>query len=242
MIKKMKYQYIAGLVALLLTTPLSAAEQTSSASWKGEAELGFISTSGNTETETLNAKAKLVNERDKWKHTFIVEATRASDNDVVTAQRYFASGKTDYKYGDKSYIFGLLKYEDDRFSGYNYQASLVMGYGHKIIKREDLMLDAEVGAGTRQSELDSGEKDDEAILYAGMDLDWKISKSTSFNEKLTVEAGDEATITKSVTALKSKINAKLASKITYTIKHVSEVPVGVEKTDKEIAVTLVYNF
>ena len=78
-------------------------------------------------------------------------------------------------------------------------------------------------------------------MYLGTELDWKISKSASFNEKITVESGDTTT-TKSVSALKAKINSKLASKITYTVKHVDKVPVGVKKTDKELAVTLVYNF
>ena len=227
---------------MLFSTPLIAADETTPSNWKGEAELGFISTSGNTETETLNAKAKVINERDKWKHTFRAEATKASDNGVVTAQRNFISAKTDYKYNNRSYSFVLLQYEDDRFSGYDYQASLIVGYGHKFIKTGRLTLDAEAGVGTRQSELDSGDKMDEGILYAGMEVDWKIGKTSSFNEKLTVEAGEDATTTKSVSALKAKINSKLASKITYTIKHVSEVPVDVEKTDRELAVTLVYSF
>ena len=242
MFAKIKNSYAIGIAMALISTQLIAAGETAIPTWKGEAELGFISTSGNTETETLNAKAKVINEREKWKHTGIAEATKASDNGTVTAQRNFISGKTDYKYNDRSYSFVLLQYEDDRFSGYDYQASLIVGYGHKFIKTDTLTLDAEAGVGARRNELDSGEKTDEGILYAGMEVDWKIGKTSSFNEKLTVEAGDDATTTKSVSALKAKINSKLASKITYTIKHVSEVPVGIEKTDKEIAVTLVYNF
>lgn len=238
----MKIKFFTGLAVTLLSTTAIAAEEAVNTSWKGEAELGFISTSGNTDTETLNAKAKIINERDKWKHTARIEATRASDSGTVTAQRNFVSAKTDFKFSERGYVFGLLQYEDNRFSGFDYQASLIMGYGRKLIKRDNLTLDAEVGVGTRQSELDSGVKNDEGILYGGMEVDWKISKSANFNEKLTIESGDDATISKSVSGLKTKINSKLASKITYTIKHVSEVPVGVEKTDKEIAVTLVYNF
>jgi len=238
----MQFQLIMAFSLAFLSLQVFSADSVNTSTWKGEAELGFISTSGNTETETLNAKAKVINDRESWKHTGVIEATRASDGGVVTAQRNFFSGKTDYKYSEKSYIFGLLHYEEDRFSGYDYQASLVVGYGHKFIKTEALTLDAEIGVGTKHSELDSGIKRDEGILYAGTELDWKISKSASFNEKLTVEAGDDETTTKSVSGLKAKINSKLASKITYTIKHVSQVPIGIEKTDKEIAVTLVYNF
>lgn len=241
MFKKVKCSQVIG-IAMALTSTQLAADEAASSTWKGEAELGYISTSGNTETETLNAKAKVTNERKVWKHTIIAEATKASDNDTVTTQRNFISSKTDYKFTEGSYIFGLLTYEDDRFSGYDYQASLIVGYGHKFINTDLLTWDGEIGVGTRRSKPDSGEKTDEDVLYLGTELDWKISKTASINEKLTVEAGHDATTTKSVLALKAKINNTLASKITYTIKHVSEVPVGIEKTDKEIAVTLVYNF
>lgn len=229
-------------VLLSCSTPLMAAEEDGIPTWRGDAELGFISTSGNTDTETLNAKVKVINEREKWKHTITAEATKASDSGVVTAQRNFMSGKTDYKFTKRSYIFGLLQYEDDRFSGYYYQASFVIGYGNKIIDTDTLLLDVEIGAGTKQSKLETGETTDEGILYTGMEVDWKLSKSASFNEKLSVENGEQATTTKSISALKAKINSKLASKITYTVKHVSDVPVGIEQTDKEMAVTLVYNF
>lgn len=242
MLLKISSQHAIAIAMALLSTQLLAADKAATSTWKGEAELGYVSTSGNTDTETLNAKAKVINERDKWKHTVIIEATKASDDGVVSAKRNFISGKTDYKYTERSYIFGLLQYEDDRFSGYDYQASLVFGYGYKIIKQDNLTLDGEIGVGKKESKLYSGEKTDENILYGGMELDWKISKTATFNEKLTVESGDDATTTKSVTSLKAKINSQLASKITYTIKHVSEVPVDIEKTDKELAVTLVYNF
>ena len=240
--RTMKTKYVAGLSMALLSTQVLAADDNPQSSWKAEAELGFISTSGNTETETLNAKAKVINEREKWKNTVIAEATRVSNKDIDTAHRYFLSGKIDYNYSDISYIFGLLNYEDDRFSGYDYQTSLIIGYGRKLIKNDTVNMEAELGVGTRRSELTTGVTNDEGLLYGAMNLDWKISKSASFNEKITVEIGDDATTTKSVSGLKAKINSKLASKITYTVKHVSDVPVGIEKTDRETAVTLVYNF
>ncbi|MFO7603562.1 MAG: DUF481 domain-containing protein [Gammaproteobacteria bacterium] len=235
-------KHYAIVPAMFLLSSVALAENGASVVWHGEAELGFISTSGNTKTETLNTKAKITNERDRWKHTGLAEATRISDQEVVTAERYFLSGKTDYKYTDVSYLFGLLNYEDDRFSGYHYQASLIAGYGHKLINDDRMKLNAELGAGTRHNETLAGIKNDEGVVYGAMDMKWTISKSSSLNEKLTVESGSDATTTKSVTSLQSKINSKLASKITYTIKHVSAVPAGVEKTDRETAVTLVYSF
>ena len=224
-----------------MSTSVMAEEVPLPSSWKAEAELGYISTSGNTDTETLNAKTKIINERIKWKNTFTAESTRSSDGGNVTAQRSFASAKTDYKFADKSYVFGLLEYENNRFSGYDYQASLIAGYGQKLLNQDDLKWEAELGGGSKQSKQNNVSATTSGIVYVGTELEWKISESSSFNEKLTIESGD-ATTTKSVTAIKSKFNSKLASKITYTVKHVDKVPAGVKNTDNELAVTLVFNF
>ncbi len=220
----------------------SAMAETGASKWAGEAELGLVSTSGNTDTQTLSAKAKASNQRDKWKHEVGVDALNTENSKVTTAERYTLTGKTNYKLTGFDYVFGMVTYDDDRFSGYDWRASEFVGYGRNVIKKEDLHLNLEAGLGARQSKDDAGSSTDEsAILLAG-NLGWKISSTAKFTEELYTEIGEDVTISKSVTGLKSQINGSLAMKITYTVKHVSDVPVSIEKVDRETAVTLVYNF
>ena len=110
------------LVLFILTTQLISAEQTEEGTeeqveeqpvktsvWNSEAELGFVKTSGNTETETFVLKARVINTRDKWKHTVRGEALRnAEGDDIVTAERYFLSGKSQYTFRSRSYVYGLV--------------------------------------------------------------------------------------------------------------------------------------
>lgn len=210
--------------------------------WSGEAELGYLRTSGNTDTESVNAKGKVVNERHKWRHTGTLETVNKSDRDVKTAERYLATFKSDYKIDDRSYFFGILTYEDDRFSGYEYQVSEVLGYGYTVIKRDDLILDLEAGAGARQSKLETGASVNEALFKGAANLEWKLSDTSTFIQNLSVEAGDDITITRSLTALKMQIVGNLAAKLSHSIKHTSDVPAGFDDTDTESAVTLVYSF
>ncbi len=228
-------------VAILALVPALGVAQESS--WGGEAELGIVATSGNTETQTYNAKIKAENERDQWHHKLAFEALNSSNNQVTTAERYNLSGQSNYKLSDTRYLYGMLAYEDDRFSGYDYRVSESLGYGASVIKREGLQLDIEVGLGARQSKLDdTGDSENEGVVRLAGNLAWEISETSRFTEELTSEIGEEATITKSVTGLKSQINGSLAMKLSYTIKHTSKVPAGIEKTDTETAVTLVYGF
>jgi len=220
----------------------SAMAETGTSEWAGEAELGLVSTSGNTETQTISAKAKASNERDKWKHEAGLEALNTEDGSATTAERYTLTGKTNYKLTDLDYVFGMVTYDDDRFSGYDWRASEFVGYGRHVIKEEDLTLDLEAGLGARQSEDDAGASTDEVAVRLSGNLGWKISDTSKFTEELSSEIGEDVTISKSVTGLKSQINGSLAMKLTYTVKHVSEVPVNIEKVDRETAVTLVYSF
>lgn len=210
--------------------------------WKGNVEIGYVTTSGNTETESLNAKAKAETEREKWRHTISLEALNSSDQNVTTAERYLLSGQSDYKMGAKNFFYALVSYEDDRFSGYDYRVMESIGYGRRVIGEPKLTLDLEIGPGARQSKLDSGKTEDEFLARGAAKLAWKVSDTSKFTEDFTAEVGQDVTVTKSVTGLSAKVNSSLATKLTYTIKNTSDVPPGIEKTDTEVAVTLVYGF
>ena len=231
------------LIPFIFLAPIAVhAEEASANKWTGEAELGYLKTSGNTNTESLHAKGKLVNERKKWKHTGTIEVTDKSDNGVTTANRWYLTGKSDYTIDDISYLFVALSYENDDFSGYDYQATETAGYGYHAIKKEDLKLDLEAGAGVRQSKLNSGASNSEGLLTGAANLTWVISKTSTFTQLLSVEAGEDNTITRSVSALTMQIVGNLSAKLSHSIKNSSDVPVGTEKTDTESVVTLVYKF
>jgi putative salt-induced outer membrane protein len=220
----------------------AAQAQATGSQWGGEAELGIVSTGGNTQTQTINAKGKAVNERDKWKHELTLEALNSQDSKVTTAERYSASGKSNYKLSLLDYVFGLVAYEDDRFSGYSWRASEVLGYGRHVINNQTLQLDLEAGPGARQSKLDNGTDENEGLIRVFGALGWQLSKSAKFSEELGADFGDKATIAKSVTALKSQVNGNLAMKISHTVRYVSKVPAGIEKMDRETSVALVYSY
>src|SRR5688500_15620749 len=90
----------------------------------GKGEAGLVIASGNTETETANVKIALAHERDKWKNQFGLSGLYASDVEGTTAQRWEVLGQSDYNFSPKTFWFGAVRYEDDRFSGFEYQATI----------------------------------------------------------------------------------------------------------------------
>lgn len=211
--------------------------------WKGEGALGYTDVSGNTESDSLNAKLGISKEKDKWKHSASIESLKSSTDNVTSADRLVLKEKSEYKIGTFSYLFGKLRYEDDEFSGFEYQASISFGAGSRFIHTESHALDASAGIGYRETKDELTRRvEDEGILTANAKYDWKISKSASFSEEISIESGDTNTYSESETALTTKINGNLASRINYLVKHNSDVPVGTEKTDRILTVSLVYSF
>ena len=243
-----KYCYTLTLTSLLLAAGnVVAAEAAAKSPWVSSVELGVINTTGNTETQTTALKADVTYEVDKWRHNGHAEAYGSSSDDaagnsVISAERYELSGKSDYKFTEYDYAFGLVKLQKDRFSGFEYEHIVSLGYGRKIIKQADMELDLEIGPGVRFFKVDNGVSDEEALLRLAGKYWWAINDNSKFTQDLVVEIGEDLTTTKSITGLQANINSSLAMKLTFTVKNKSEVPVGVEDTDTETAVTLVYNF
>ena len=211
--------------------------------WKGEGELGFTSTSGNTDSENLNARLGVAREEGKWKHAADLRAIKNTTADETTADSLVFREKSEYKLGEKSYAFGKLRYEDDEFSGYDYQTSISFGLGSRFIEDEQQLLDASIGLGYRSiKDSATGDSEEDAIITGEVIYAYKISETTTFTQTFFVESGDENTHSESDTGLKTQIAGNLASKIGYLVKHNSDVPSGIDKTDKIFSVSLVYGF
>jgi len=218
----MRFGLTVAAAAFLAAAPVAAQE------WSGEGELGLSVTTGNTDTENLNARLKISRAEGPWTNSASVEMLKESENGETSAERYLLTGKTAYDWTERDYVFGSARYDDDRFSGYDYQASFTGGVGRHFIRTERTTLDAEIGPGFRVSETDEGTKREEAILHGNLDFRHQLTENTQFLE--------------SETGLKVAINSRLAMKTVFRVKHNSRVETGEDNTDTLTSVNLVYGF
>lgn len=229
----------------LLAAPVSGvvmAEDTQN-EWSGDVSVTYIVNNGNTNGETFGGKAKAIRDWQNWRVTTRLEGVNQSDENGRTGEKYFGSAKLDRKLSEVSYVYTLLEHEDDRFSGYHYQTSLSAGYGRTVLNEDAHKLSLEAGPGYRRSEVEQGDKlEEEGFLRGALAYKWTISPTSHLTEDLSVEVGDESTITKSSTQLKTKINSTLALTLGYDIKHNSDVPEGTKNTDTTTYVTVDYRF
>ena len=230
-------------ILLLLAAFLISGAAMGEDSWKGEGELGFTSTSGNTTSQSLNAKLGISKSHDQWTHTASIEAIKASTNHVTSSDSKVFKEKTQYNFSENDYAFGKLHYEDDRFSGKDYTAYISFGLGSRFIQNESHTLDASLGIGYRTSkDTATQQTNDEGVVTADAKYEYIISPNASFSEAISVESGKDNTHSESETVLKTKINGNLSSKISYVVKHNSDVIPPIEKTDTITTVSLMYSF
>lgn len=215
--------------------------------WTGDIEFGYVDTSGNTEETTVKSRADIQREREDWRYNIFYDSLNTKSSGDRTAEKYFISNRLAYSYSEHNYSFIYGSYDDDRFSGFDYQATAALGYGRRIYNEPTLKWDFEVGPGYRYNKYDdtslSTEDDsEELILRLFTKLEWDITDSSKFTQALSTETGDENTISKSITALKTEIIGSLSLKLSYTIKYTEEVPTNRKHADTETAVTLAYSF
>lgn len=210
--------------------------------WSGLARLGYLGTSGNTDTTNMSGAFEVKYALEKWTHELKAAAIKASEDNDTTAEAFTAGWKSERVLTDINFLFGRLDWRKDRFSGYDTQFSQTVGYGHRLIDTDKHSLNGELGFGARQSDLADGTSESETILTGGLYYKWALSENSEFTQDLLVEAGDKNTYTMSRTAISATLVGDLALVASYTIKNNSDVPLGTEKTDTFTALSLEYGF
>ncbi len=230
------------LALTLLSLPVLAEDAEKPDPWAGKATLGYLATSGNTENSTLNTGFEVSYTSGRWAHLLEAAAITASEDKVTTAEAYDLGWKSERKISDQDFLFGRLQWRKDNFGAFDTQFSQALGYGRRLIDNEKHKLNAELGVGARQSQLQFGGSENETIITAGGYYRWQLSETAEFRQDLIVEAGGENTYTESVTAVSAKLLGQLALVASYTIKNNSDVPPLTEKTDTYTALSLEYLF
>lgn len=208
----------------------------------GRVQFGYLAATGNTNTTNLNGNMALGWDLEKWRHAVTAGGIYSKSEDVLVAEHYNAGYKADRKLGEQNYLFGSINLEQDEFSGYDERTAEAVGYGRRLLESDEHVLDAEIGAGARQTTLVDGTAQDEAIVRLAANYLWKFAENSQFSQKLAVESGDLNTYSESISSLTAQLLGELDLVVSYTIKRNSDVPLGLEKTDTYSSVNLQYTF
>jgi putative salt-induced outer membrane protein len=230
-----------GMVAVLAFGGLASG--TAAADWSGKGTFGGVLARGNTETETINLNLDVENKLDEWTHKAGASMLRTVTDDITSADRWELRGESQYSLTGRSYLFGALRYEDDAFTDYEYQATLSGGYGYRFITNDTTKLEGQIGAGYREAEVRlTGEQQDGIIARGALDFEHKLTTTTLIYDRFLVESGSDNTFVQNALGVEVKINDTFALGLDYAVRHNTDVLPGTDKTDQVLTANLVYGF
>ncbi len=117
-----------------------------------------------------------------------------------------------------------------------------IGYARRVLNGARFLLEFSIGPGGRHSRLTDGTQEDELLGHGDGLFEYRISPNSTFSESVTVEGGENGTVTESITALKAQVINNLAVKLSFTLNHNTKPPEGTKKANALTAMTLVYGF
>lgn len=238
----MPFRLLLALGLVVLCLPVFAAEEEEDDPFFGTISFGYLASTGNTETTSLDTQASATYRTGRWEHEARGQAFTSSEDEVTNAEYYTARWRSRWDLTERDFLFGRLNWRKDKFGAFDTQFSQTAGYGRRILTGPKHKLNAEIGAGARQSEDQIGLKQDETILFGGLDYAWNFSESANFTQEFTIESGDENTFFESKSAVSAQLIGALSLVASYTIRSNSDVPVGTEKTDTQTGISLEYRF
>lgn len=235
------------------------------------AELGFMQTQGNTNTDIFSLD---LNVKKGWSKVHLVgfslDAQYATDNKVETKNKYTAELEYNYLFTDRLSATYLLGYKRDKFSGYDYQLYTGPGAKYTFIKAQDHKLSFEGNILFSEDQIEKSEydingnnipypnpknitvasskrgysEDYGAYRVKGV-YEWQIFSNLKFDQDLSYRSEIEDAkvfFVNSKSALTTKFNSTFSAGISYKIDYVNTPPAGKEDMDRTFTANLSINY
>lgn len=204
--------------------------------------LGYLATHSEDTDTSLNTELKLGYNTPRWQNRLDLQAISSTTNGQTTAEQYYGAGQTNHLLTERSYVFGYVGYIHDRFSGYRYQASEIVGYGYRALSTKSQELKLEAGAGATQAEQITGAGKHSVALHGRELYSWQFSDNGSLAQSLTLQKSRFNLYSKFQTSVQAQLASSLAFVVSYSVQHNSAVPAGSPQTTSSVSVSVQYTF
>ncbi len=251
MIKKYWFIALITILSIFVASTLKAAEgggEEESNAWKARAEISYVSTSGNSDTQTFAGKLEVKKEGPV--HRFYIEGSAlfAESDGEETSNRLSFEGRWERVISKRFFGFLSTGYYSDKFSGYNYRLFAGPGAGYDFIKEEKHKLKGLLSIVYYYDDFSEGDKgsDNYPSGKADAKYTWKILDNVLFKQILRYLISFKETdryFIDSESSIEVKITRMLSLGINYIInyQHLPPSP-DIKHTDTTFLTTLIIDF
>lgn len=210
--------------------------------WKGKGELGGSYATGNSDYFGLTAALALKHDGPTWRHGFVAQADYRHSEGETTRERYLISYQPNYRFNERTYVYGLTQYEHDRFVGYDSRYALSAGIGYRTNGGKPFTLELEAGPAYRLTRFTDDGSESSVAGRGSVSLEWKLGPMLSFNQDAAVYIDSLNSTINGTSALQAKLSGPLSARLSYNFQYESSPPDGRQTTDTLSRVSLVYDF
>jgi putative salt-induced outer membrane protein YdiY len=231
------------------------------------AQLGLLYLTGNTRSADIKTGIDLRFERSLWRSFFIfdllvkkTEQEQEQTNDKqleTTDQKWSVLSQTNYTLdaANQNYVYGSAFYEENRFSGFDSQASMSVGWGRRWLENKQSSFDADIGPGFKRDILQltpeqisqglTNKEQDTLILQAQALYIRKLNEHIEFKQLMVVKHAIERgqnSIYKAESSITSRLIDSLQLKLNFIVDYNSKVEEDKANLNTETSAVLIYSF
>ena len=202
------------------------------------AGLGYVSSAGNSDVQTLTGSDKVEYRAGKWKHVQEGDALWGTDDGAENAGRYRIGLRSDFELSERLAIYGLASWKRDVFSGVARQFDEGAGLSFHAIVPKPQLLDLEAGAGLLQRRDTFDQDQDFSTGRLGVVYRYYFAEKTYADAQgvylHNFETPDDYEWDSRASAVAPLSNI-LAMKISYTYHYRNQPPPGIRQWDSTFA-------
>jgi putative salt-induced outer membrane protein len=214
--------------------------------WKGNLELSYIQTGGNTNSKTLATAGKAERSFERAKLTGEFNAIYGEKSGVTSDKAWMGRGKYDHYVSNRAFAYLSETFERNVFKGVEIRYTTQAGLGYEFIKTASDMLKGEAGVGyIRENPIapfdDLGYATGRVYGEYGHAFDEK-TRFLQTAEYLPALKGGEGYLFREESSFIANVMGNLALKVSYGVWYDSSPQPGFFKTDRLFKTALLYTF
>ncbi|MBL8981495.1 MAG: DUF481 domain-containing protein [Gemmatimonadetes bacterium] len=209
------------------------------------ADLGFVSTTGNTEVTTFNLGEKLILRAGKWEHKQQFGAVNSAQDGKQTSNLLFTNWRSDYGLGKRLALFGFVGYDRNTFAGISRRFEEAAGVAAKLVTRDSDTWTFEVGVAMNQQRATDGTTLNFASVRSGTFWKHHFSKAAYFSQGVeflpSLEDSEDYRMN-TETAFVAPISTHISMKAGYVIRYDNLPEQGRKASDRIFTTGLQFNW
>ncbi len=232
-------------LAALLAVPAALVAQDKPKPRELTADVGYVSTSGNTDISAFNLGEKLILRDGRWEHKQAFGSVYASQDGEQTSNLLLANWRSDWRFSPVFALFGYAGFDRNQFAGIARRFEESAGLAAKLLARDRDEWSLELGLGlTQQKGTDSSNVTFASARSATL-FKHHFSKTAYFQQGVeflpNLETSTDYRIT-SESALVAPISAHIAMKVAYVVRFDNLPETGRAKEDRILTSGLQFNW